>query len=170
MEWYLLLAGVLVLIGILALFLEFFLPTGGILVVVAVGLLASAVGVVFYGGSLLEGIIATVGLCIGLPVAGSVMFSGWKRLALKSSLDADNTLTTLADVPEIAQLNEYVGMVGKTLSPMRPAGIVELAGRRVDAVSQGPMLEPGETIKCVEVRAGTVVVRKLEVTSVLTDL
>jgi membrane-bound ClpP family serine protease len=170
MEWYVLIAGVLVLIGVGLLLVEFLFPTGGVTVVIAVGLFAAAVGTIFYGGSLIEGVIAMVGLSLGLPVAGSLMFAGWKRLALKSSLDPDHQSSTMADLPEIAKLNDYIGLTGRTVTMMRPAGIVLFEGKRVDALSQGPMIEAGEIVKCVEVRAGTVIVRKLETTMVLSDL
>jgi membrane-bound ClpP family serine protease len=165
MEWYLLVALALIVIGAGVLLVEFILPTGGILVVVAVALFASAVGLVFLYGSTLEGVISIVGLSIGLPVAGSIMFAGWKKLSLKSALDTDaNTSAEATEVPSLE------GVVGKTLSPMRPSGIVDFDGRRVDAMSQGPLIDAGEWVKCVEVRAGKVIVRKLDQKPEVKDL
>ena len=53
---------------------------------------------------------------------------------------------------------------------MRPAGIVLFDGRRIDAVSQGQMIDAGEWVQCVDVRAATVVVRKLDRQPDLPDL
>lgn len=162
MEWYLPVAGLLIGLGVVLLVAEFFLPTGGVTLVAAVACFALAVGLIFLYGDTLEAVMAVIGLSVGLPVAGAVMFAGWKRLSLKSALDADNVDTTVGDTPEIAELEGLRGLIGKTLSPMRPAGIVQLDGRRVDAMSQGPMIDPGVWVKCVDVRAGVVIVRKLD--------
>ena len=170
MEWYLPAAGVLFGVGLVLLLAEFFVPTGGAILVAAVACFAVAVGVLWVFGSTLEAVVATLGLSLGLPVAASVMFAGWRRMSLKSALDADNVDTTVGDLPEIAELEGLRGLTGKTLSPMRPAGMVMLDGRRVDALSQGPMIDAGEWVKCVEVRGATVVVRRIDRQSDLTDL
>jgi len=170
MDWYLPAAGLLVGLGVVLLLAEFFVPTGGVTLVVGVACFAGAVGLLWLFGSTLEAVVATLGLSLGLPVAASVMFAGWRRLSLKSALDADNVDTTVGDLPEIAELESLRGMTGKTLSPMRPAGIVQLDGRRIDAVSQGAMIDAGEWVKCVEVRGATVVVRRLDRQPDLNDL
>jgi membrane-bound serine protease (ClpP class) len=162
MEWYLAAAAVLVGLGMVQLVCEFFLPTGGLILVGAVACFAGAVALLWLYGSTTEAIAGTVGLSLGTPVAAAVMFAGWRRLALKSALDADADDNTLAATPEIGELAWLIGTVGKTLSPLRPAGIAQFDNRRVDCVSQGMMVGPGEWVKCVEVRGATVVVRKLD--------
>lgn len=170
MDWYLPAAGLLFGLGVVLLLAEFFLPTGGGLLLGAVGCFAAAVGVLWVFGSTLEAVAATLGLSLGLPVAASAMFASWRRLSLKSALDPDAATSTVAELPEIAELEGLRGLVGKTLSPMRPAGIVLFDGRRIDAVSQGQMIDAGEWVQCVDVRAATVVVRKLDRQPDLPDL
>ena len=45
---------------------------------------------------------------------------------------------------------------------MRPSGIVEFDGRRVDCVTEGMMLDANEWVRCVDVKAGRVVVRQID--------
>jgi len=170
MDWYLPAAGLLFGLGVVLLAAEFFVPTGGVLLVGAVCCFAAAVAGLWIFGSTTEAVVATLGLSLGTPVAASVMFAGWRRLSLKSALDADNIDATVGDLPEIAELEGLRGLTGKTLSPMRPAGIVVIDGRRVDAVSQGQMIGAGEWVQCVDVRGTTVVVRKLDRQPDLADL
>ncbi len=162
MEWYLAAAAFLVGLGLVQLVFEFFLPTGGLILVGAVGCFAGAVALLWLYGSTTEAVAGTVGLSLGTPVAAAVMFAGWRRLALKSSLDPDADDRTLAAMPEVGELAGLIGTVGKTLSPLRPAGIALFENRRVDCLSQGMMIDPGEWVKCVDVRGATVVVRKLD--------
>ena len=163
MESYLSIAFLLVGIGGALLLGEFFLPTGGFLVVAAGALFAIAVGLIWYGGTQTEAVVATLGLCVGLPAAGMGVMQGWKRMALKRGLDpeaAGGSVTSA--VPEIVELDKLKGRYGKTATPMRPAGAVVIDGRRVDALSEGMMIDAGSWVKCVEVRAGRVIVRQVD--------
>jgi membrane-bound ClpP family serine protease len=170
MDWYLTLAFVLIGCGVVLLLAEFFLPTGGILVVVGLGLMIVAVGVILLYGSTTEAVAAIIATCIGLPIAGNLLFYGWQRLSRQVSLDSETVQATVANTPEAAELEQLKGRYGKTVSPMRPAGSVEIDGRRVDALTEGMMLDPGVWVKCVAVRAGWVVVRQVEPPAALSDM
>ena len=52
--------------------------------------------------------------------------------------------------------------IGRTLSALRPAGVVDFDGRRVDTLTEGMMVDPGTMVRCIDVRAGKVVVRPIE--------
>jgi membrane-bound serine protease (ClpP class) len=45
------------------------------------------------------------------------------------------------------------------MSALRPAGITDFDGRHVDTITEGFMVEPGQWVRCIDVRAGKVVVR-----------
>ena len=64
--------------------------------------------------------------------------------------------------PELAALPEGVdtpvGERGLTLSVLRPAGLVEIDGRRVDVVTDGEWVEPGVAVVVTEVEGNRVVV------------
>ncbi len=163
MEEYLTIAFVLIAVGAALLAGEFFLPTGGFLVVAAGALFASAVGLIWYQGTQTEAVVATLGLCVGLPAAGMGILQGWKRMALKRGLDPDAAGGSVTNaVPELVELDKLKGRYGKTASPMRPAGSVVIDGRRVDALSEGMMIDAGMWVKCVDVRAGRVIVRQVD--------
>jgi membrane-bound ClpP family serine protease len=162
MDWYLSLAAVLIGCGVVMLAAEFFLPTGGVLVVVGVVGFIIAVSVIVLYGTFTEAIVAVLGLSIGLPIAWSGLVYAWKSMALSSGLDSESLASTFASVPEVAELELYRGRFGRTLTPMRPAGSVEIDGRRVDAMSEGMMIDAGMPIKCVDVKPGKVIVRQVE--------
>jgi membrane-bound serine protease (ClpP class) len=52
-----------------------------------------------------------------------------------------------------------VGIVGTTVTPLRPAGIATLGGRRVDVVSLGDFIEAGEPVEVVRDEGSRVVVQ-----------
>jgi membrane-bound serine protease (ClpP class) len=167
---YLTLALVLIAIGAVLLAAEILLPTGGILVVGAVLCFAGGVGTILYYGDTVEAAVALVGVSIGLPVAGFVAASAYKRMSLKSALDAENTDVTALDVPQLAGLAALKGRVGKAVTTLRPSGSVEFDGRRYDANTEGVWIEAGTWVRCVDVKAGSVVVRELEAPREINDI
>jgi membrane-bound serine protease (ClpP class) len=40
--------------------------------------------------------------------------------------------------------------------------VTDFDGRRVDTMSEGPLIEAGRWVRCVDVKAGKVVVREVE--------
>lgn len=157
---HLTIALVLIGLGVLMLLAEILMPTGGILVVAALFFFACAVGIIMYYGSTIEAVVAVVGLAVGLPAAGYVAVSAWRRMSLDNVLeDATAAPVPPVVVPEIGTLK---GRTGKTVSPLRPSGSVEFDGKRVDAMTEGMMLDAGVWVRCVDVRRGQVIVRKME--------
>ncbi len=163
MSLYLLIALVLVGIGLASLVGEFAFPTGGIFLVVSLSLFAVAAAIVWWYGSTLEATIAIIGFCIGVPAVGWLTVQAWKTLAIKRGLDPQAAGGSITQVmTELSELETLKGSTGKTLTPMRPSGMVELNGRRVDALTEGLMLDPNTPVKCIEIKAGRVIVRKID--------
>lgn len=53
-----------------------------------------------------------------------------------------------------------LGHDGEVVSPLRPAGLARIDGRRVDVVSRGELIEVGEPIRVVSVEGNRVVVAR----------
>lgn len=73
--------------------------------------------------------------------------------------------------PDLGSLSGYisadtnealVGMTGRALTTLRPAGTAEFEGERVDVVSQGDFIEPGTAVRVVRVQGSRVEVRRAE--------
>jgi membrane-bound serine protease (ClpP class) len=78
-----------------------------------------------------------------------------RRLVLGSEMDAD---LGYASAP--AEDRQWLGRTGATLSPLRPAGVAEIEGRRVDVVSDGTFIEAGAGVEVIRVDGNRVVVRR----------
>ena len=53
-----------------------------------------------------------------------------------------------------------LGRVGVALSPLRPAGVADIGGSRVDVVSDGGFVSAGAAIEVTRVEGNRVVVRE----------
>jgi membrane-bound ClpP family serine protease len=172
MDDYLSIALILIAVGVVLLAAEILLPTGGILVVGALLFFAIGVGTILYNGTTAEAAVAMAGLAIGLPATGYVAVHAWRRMSLgRTSMGGDAGDETLArTVPQIAELEQLRGRVGKTVSPMRPSGTVEFDNTRVDAMTEGVMIDTGVFVRCVDVRGGKVIVRQMDAPKDITDI
>jgi len=61
-----------------------------------------------------------------------------------------------------AQAAALMGKVGSALTPLRPAGLADFDGERVDVVAQGDFVEKGQKVQIIEADGTRVVVRKME--------
>lgn len=153
----------LVAAGLVLMAAELFLPTGGVLFVIGIGGLIVGVAMTFaYDAT--HGLMLLIGLFILVPIAGPLLVYWWpktlvgRRLVLSGPQDD----ATVAGMPVNLELEALRGRYGKTLSPLRPAGMTDFDGQRVDTLSEGPLIEAGRWVRCVDVRAGRVVVRAVE--------
>lgn len=163
MDDYLSIALILIAVGVVFLGAEILLPTGGILVVGALLFFALGVGTILYNGTTTEAAVAMAGLAVGMPAAGYVAVHAWRRMSLgRTSLDSAGDETLTNTVPHLAELEQLRGRVGKTVSPMRPSGTVEFDNTRVDAMTEGTMIDAGVFVRCVSVKGGKVIVRQMD--------
>ncbi len=153
----------LLAIGFSLIALELFIPSGGLLgVLAAVAILGSViVGFnyrVWLGGTML---IVTA---ILIPVMFSLFVKYWPktplgRLIFSPPLTSDEVMPKTEEYQGLSQL---IGRRGKAASKMLPSGDVKIDGRRYDAVSDGMPIEIGQPVRVVAVRTNRIVVRPVD--------
>jgi membrane-bound serine protease (ClpP class) len=159
---YLTVAILLIAAGCILLAAELFL-TSGTMFVLAVTAIVVGVALTFVYDTR-TGLITLVSVGIALPVVGGLVLHYWpktpfgKRMLLPESDEDD----TVASMPVLVELESLRGRVGRALSALRPSGVTDFDGRRVDTITEGMMVEPGQWVRCVDVRAGKVIVRPVE--------
>jgi membrane-bound serine protease (ClpP class) len=170
-HWIVQLAGweelLLVAIGVLLLALEVFVIPGvtvaGIAGVVA---LIAGLGMTLVGAGATVSVIITalgqVAMSILLAMAGAFAFVRalpslpfGSRLVLETDMTAERGYVS---APESDR--RWLGKTGTAISPLRPAGLAEFDGTRVDVVSAGDFLEAGSTIEVTRVDGNRIVVRR----------
>jgi membrane-bound ClpP family serine protease len=150
---------ILLLLGCALVVLEVFIPSGGIL-----GMLA--------GFAILGSIVfafrrdTTVGLSfvlvamVAVPMLLALAFRIWPHTPMGKAFLGE--LPSEEELMPIDPRRQLVGRFGVAKSKMLPSGSVLIAGHWIDAVTQGDAIEPGEPVVVVEVRANRVVVRKAD--------
>jgi membrane-bound serine protease (ClpP class) len=162
MDQTLILAYVLIATGVLMLVTELIFPSG-VLFVLSLAAVAIGVALTFSHGTTIGFItLACVGL--GMPALIGTLFHYWPRTSVgrRMFLSEPKNDATMASLPENLELEQLRGRVGRAVSALRPAGITDFDGRRVDTITEGIMVEPGQFVRCVDVRVGKVIVRPVE--------
>lgn len=127
---------------------------------VSVGLALFLVGRITAGVNLGEMLI---GVGAGIVILGAVAWGLIKHLP--SSRQMDGMLlhhSQAADDGYISALarDELVGKPGVALSELRPAGMAEIEGERVDVITEGDWMAAGTPIVVVKAEAMRLVVRR----------
>ncbi len=152
----------LIVVGLVFLVGEMFLPSG-VLLVLSVGCIAVGVGLTFAAGTA-TGMVTLLGVFIAVPVLAILFFKVWPLTPMgrRILLTRPRPDATLASTPAHMELDKLRGRIGKTLAPLRPAGVADFEGRRIDVISEGMMIDGGQWVRCIDVRAGKVLVRLVE--------
>jgi membrane-bound ClpP family serine protease len=152
-------AAVVLLLG------ELLLTTGGVLLVMAGILDLIGVAMVFAYGDRYLGFVTIAAEAVLLPLLATLALYVWphtpmgKRLIMRNTNHVGSTLASSSVYQELEQLR---GRIGKATSVLRPSGVVEFDGRRVDCLSEGILIEPETWVRCIDVKAGHVIVRPID--------
>jgi membrane-bound ClpP family serine protease len=141
---------------------ELFFPTGGLWFIAAVVAIVAGIALVFIYGGTNTGLLTTLLVGIAGPLAFALAINLWPKTALGRSMISAGPSEdeTLASMPANLELEQLRGRHGQALSDLRPAGAVSFDGKRIDVLSEGPMIPAGAWVKCIDVKPGRVVVRQ----------
>ncbi len=148
---------ILQIIGIVVIIAEIFIPSLGVLSVIAFAVLAYSLYIVFTGISTTAGFIFTGLDIVIIPL---LIFAGIKALAisplaLKRELSKNNGV-----VSQKEQLEAYLHMKGESVTDLRPAGIALINSQRVDVVTDGEYIDAGTPVIVTDVAGNRIIVDK----------
>ncbi|MCL4748405.1 MAG: hypothetical protein KJZ83_23780 [Burkholderiaceae bacterium] len=170
-HWLVQLAGweelMLALVGVVLLMLEVFVIPGfgiaGILGIVAIfgGLVLSMLGPGDTAQFIVETVTRVVFALLFALLASLLLLRLLPRLPFGARLILKRGLSSAqgyASAPESDAL--WLGKTGRTTTPLHPSGIVEIEGHRLDVVSEGDLIEPGQQVEVIRVDGNRIVVRQ----------
>lgn len=148
----------LLVFGLVLLIAEVFVPSGGLIGLLAAGLLVVSLYQAFaqtaYGWYFL---LADFLL---LPLALVFAVYLWPRTPM-----ARKVFLAPPDPEEMSvahsggRLDHLIGQFGRALTPLRPSGLVDFDGRRLDGLSEDGLIPSGALVRAVRVQSGQLVVR-----------
>jgi membrane-bound serine protease (ClpP class) len=164
MGWWLVFAIFLYFSCAVLLVAEVFVPSGGLISICAFGCLIGGTAI-FFKHSTTTGLI---GVVIAIVMIPSVLITAY-RIFPKTRFGRAVTLTPperqVGDaIPDTSRLKELLGAVGEVITPLRPVGMCDFSGQRVECVAESGYVDKGKKVEVIEVESTQVTVRVIEET------
>lgn len=150
------------LIGIFLLVVEAFMPGIGVPGISGVLLLAAAVVFTWRGYGATAGLLMAVGVLVVSALSVLVSFRSTSKGRLsRTSMVLKDVSSQQDGYLATEDRKGYVGKKGQALTVLRPSGLAEFAGERINVVSRGDFIEKGSYVQVVEAEGSRVVVEKI---------
>lgn len=144
-------------------FLEMFLPSGGILASLAGICAVVAVGIVFYYEGVGKGLLFLAMSIVVLPLAVAGALKYWPYTPIgRRIMNIRPGENAEVGSPDYNHLQDLIGQTGLAVSKMVPSGTISLAGESYDAVSQAGVIDEGQPVRVVTVDGTRIMVRKID--------
>ncbi|MHC5110404.1 MAG: NfeD family protein [Planctomycetota bacterium] len=146
-------------LGAATLIAEFFIPSHGILTMVALTLLGIAVYMTFEQHGREAGVSSLVVCAVAIPTLFYLAVKHWRQTAIGRKVAPPNPTITNEDtsVP-VQEINDMIGRVGTSVSPLRPVGICEFDGHRLSCISKFGVIEAGVEVEGVGIEGANLTV------------
>ena len=155
---------ILLVVGILLVFLETFIPSGGILGFVAAASLVGAVILAFMQSGTIGWTILLIALvCVpvlillGLKVLPRTPFG--RKLLLMGPHEKFGDAGGKAGISD-QNFDLLNGKTGVTVTQLRPSGVAEIDGERYSVVAEGEIIDPGCDVVVIKVEGNNIIVAR----------
>lgn len=143
---------------------ELFIPSAGLL---AIGAGAAAISgiVVLFQYDTMWGFIGIGLVLVGAPTALTLGLKVWpytpvgKKMLLGETTEEEIEAKRLAELQAREQRRALVGAEGEVVTPLRPVGVVRIAGQRFDALAETGIIEAGQRVRVTAVQDDQLKVR-----------
>lgn len=162
MGWWLLLAIFLYLVCAALIIAEVFVPSGGLISICALTCLIGGVAIFFHHSTA----AGMMGIGIAVVMIPSVLIIAYKIFP-KTRFGKSVTLTPPKRqegdaVPDTPELKNMLGAVGVVITPLRPVGMCDFSGQRIECVAESGYVDKGKKVKVIRVQSTQLTVRVTE--------
>jgi membrane-bound ClpP family serine protease len=162
MVWWMIFAVFLYFACAVLIVAEVFVPSGGLISICALACLAGGIAI-FFHHSLIAG---WIGIGIAAIMIPAVLIFAY-RIFPKTRFGKSVTLTPPKRrqgdaIPDTDKLKDLLGAEGVVLTPLRPVGMCDFSGQRVECVAEGGYVDKGKKVRVIDVESTQVTVRIIE--------
>lgn len=162
MGWWLIFAVFLYFACAVLIVAEVFVPSGGLISLFAIGCLIGGVAI-FFHYSVVAGWIGVGIAVVMIPVVLVIAYKIFPSTRFGKSVTLNPPEREQGDaVPDTAQLKELLGAVGVVLTPLRPVGMCNLSGHRVECVAESGYVDKDKKVKVIDVESTQLTVRIID--------
>ena len=123
------------------------------------GIILMGLGVVMLAETVTEGILIILALVVFLGIMLSVVMMWLKKRKTPWILQGD--VKGGEEIPDIKDLEVYVGRRGKALTDLRPTGMGRFEDKDLEVLSEGMFIEKGKDIVVSMIRDRKIMVKEI---------
>jgi len=141
---------------------EIFIPSFGILTVLSLACLTGGIAIFFAYGTL-AGWIGVGIAAILIPFIWFWTYRLFPQTSIGRKMILGKPDTGRGDaVPDCQDLQQMLSKVGIVRTPLRPVGICDFDGRRLECVSERGFVDVNQKVKVIRVEGATLTVRPVD--------
>lgn len=148
----------LLLAGLVLVVLEMFLPTAGVLGVLAAALLIGSVVYAYMKCDMATGTAFLAATVVMVPLLIGMAIRIWPHTPIGRMILLDPPTEGEAENPLAVRRTALVGQQGIARSSLLPGGVAEIDGEMYDVIILGPAADRGDLIEVVEVEGNRILV------------
>lgn len=162
MGWWLVFAVFLYLVCAALIIAEVFVPSGGLISICALLCLIGGIAI-FLHHSTAAGIAGIVVAAVMIPSVLIIAYKIFPKTRFGKSVTLTPPERQQGDaVPDTTELKNMLGAVGVVISSLRPVGMCDFSGRRIECVAESGYAGKGKKIKVIKVESTQLTVRVIE--------
>jgi membrane-bound ClpP family serine protease len=162
MFWWLVFAVFLYLMCAILIVAEVFVPSGGLISILALGCLIGGIAV-FFSYSPIAGWVGVGVAVVMIPFVLILAYKIFPKTRFGKSVTLEPPEREQGDaVPDTARIKELLGAVGIVMTPLRPVGMCDFSGSRVECVAESGYVDKGKKVKVINVESTQLTVRTIE--------
>jgi membrane protein implicated in regulation of membrane protease activity len=100
-----------------------------------------------------------MGALVLLPASVGAAIQVWPHTPMGKMLEPPTNEEVTPFAAEQQRLGNLVGKFGDTVTPLNPAGMLQIAGERLHCFSEGPIVERGVRVRVLAVQGNRLMVR-----------
>ena len=162
MYWWIVFAIFLYFVSAFLIVAEVFVPSGGLISICALACLIGGL-MIFFHSSTTAGWIGIVIAIIMIPSVWIITYRIFPKTRFGKSVILSPSEREQGDaVPDTAELKELLGKEGVVVSPLRPVGMCDFSGHRVECVAESGYVDKDNKVKVIHVEGTQLTVRVIE--------
>ncbi len=141
---------------------EVFVPSGGIISIFSIACLVGG-AVIFFRHSTTAGWAGVIIAIIMIPTVLVIAYKIFPKTRFGKSVTLAPPQRQKGDaVPDTPELKEMLGAVGLVITPLRPVGMCDFSGQRVECVAESGYVDKDKKVKVINVESTQLTVRVIE--------
>jgi membrane-bound serine protease (ClpP class) len=162
MDWWLAFAVFLYFACAALIIAEVFVPSGGLISLCALACLIGG-AVIFFRHSTTAGWVGVIIAIIMIPSVLVIAYKIFPKTRFGKSVTLTPPQRQQGDaVPDTPELKELLGAEGLVLTPLRPVGMCDFSGQRVECVAESGYVDKDKKVKVINVESTQLTVRVME--------